>query len=439
MSRALIIGGSLGGLFAAHLLRSIGCDVHVFERNAEDLTGRGAGLSTHPQLIDILRRVGIDFDESMGTKIGSIICLDRSGRVYLKTATARIMSSWGRLYRSLRDAFPSDCYCLGRSLQRVEQDADGVTAVFADGSRAHGDLLVAADGGRSTVREQFLPALQPAYAGYVAWRAMLDEAEIPADIRAEIFEHYTFCLPEGELCLAYPVPGRNNETQVGRRAYNIVWYRPVEPEHALPDLCTDSEGCCHGTTIAPPLIRPEVVAAINASARALLAPQIAEIFARTAQPFFQPIVDLAPPNMVFGRVALLGDAAFVARPHVGAGVTKAALDAASLADALAGGDIAAGLNRYEREQQPFGRGLVALGRQEEGAYLSAQLKPREPRNAAERAWNLEELLRFHHLRSENLAAVLAQSRRVSASARPRESGDPDVAFGKETGFPLTRE
>jgi 2-polyprenyl-6-methoxyphenol hydroxylase-like FAD-dependent oxidoreductase len=413
--RALIIGGSLGGLFAAHLLRSTGWDVRVFERNAEDLTGRGAGLSTHPQLIDILRRVGIDFDESMGTKIASILCLDRNGHAYLKTATARIMSSWGRLYRSLRDAFPSEHYCLGRSLQRVEQDADSVAAVFADGSRAHGDLLVAADGGRSTVREQFLPALQPDYAGYVAWRAMLDETDIPRDIRAEIFEHYTFCLPEGELCLAYPVPGRNNETQVGRRAYNIVWYRPADTERTLPDLCTDSQGRCHGTTIAPPLIRREVLAAVNASARALLAPQIAEIFARTAQPFFQPIIDLAPPKMVFGRVALLGDAAFVARPHVGAGVTKAALDAASLADALAAGDIAAGLKRYEREQQPFGRGLVALGRQEEGAHLSAQIKPREERSAAERQWNLEELLRFHRLRSEQLAAALAESRQTLTS------------------------
>jgi hypothetical protein len=55
---------------------------------------------------------------------------------------------------------------------------------------------------------------------------MLDESDVPPDIRAEIFERYTFCLPDGELFLAYPVPGRNNETQAGRRAYNIVWYRP---------------------------------------------------------------------------------------------------------------------------------------------------------------------------------------------------------------------
>src|SRR5712692_870907 len=189
--RALVIGGSLGGLLAAHLLRDAGLDVVVFERNAEDLTGRGAGISTHPQLIDILKRVGITFDESMGIKVDTVICLDRSGHTYLETKTARTMSSWGRLYRSLRDPLPSQSYRLGMSLQRVEQDADGVAAVFGDGTRVTGDLLVGADGLRSTVRAQFLPDVAPNYAGYVAWRAMLDESDVPPDIRAEIFECYT--------------------------------------------------------------------------------------------------------------------------------------------------------------------------------------------------------------------------------------------------------
>ena len=140
-----------------------------------------------------------------------------------------------------------------------------------------------------------------------------------------------------------------------------------------------------------------------------MAPQIAELLARARQPFFQPILDLESPRMVLGRVALFGDAAFVARPHVGAGVTKAALDAASLADAVSGADLAEGLERFEREQLPFGRALVRLGR-EEGAYLSAQLKPRGERSAAELERDVRDVIDAHNARSESLRKVLTESR-----------------------------
>jgi 2-polyprenyl-6-methoxyphenol hydroxylase-like FAD-dependent oxidoreductase len=409
--RALIIGGSLGGLIAAHLLRSVGWDAVIFERNAEDLISRGAGIGTHQHLIDILRRVGIGFDDSMGVHVSKVLCLDRDGSVALEKETVRVMSGWARLYRSLREPLPAECYRLGRNLVRVEDDANGVTAVFADGTRARGDLLVGADGIRSTVRAQYLPEAQPVYAGYVAWRAMLDERDVPK-VSRDVFECYTFCLPEGEQCLGYPVPGRDNDTAAGRRAFNIVWYRPTDPATTLADLCTDAAGRQHGMAIPPPLIRPEIIAGIKATARALVAPQIAEIFARS-EPFFQPIFDLESQRIAFGapapRVALLGDAAFVARPHVGAGVTKAALDAASLADALLahGDDLAAALARYDREQTRFGRGLVALAR-EEGAYISAQLKPAHERRGAELPRDIHSLMAAHHASRDRVRALVAE-------------------------------
>jgi 2-polyprenyl-6-methoxyphenol hydroxylase-like FAD-dependent oxidoreductase len=351
----------------------------------------------------------------MGVKLDRIVCFDGRGHVLVEEGTARLMSSWGRLYRALRDPLPAGRYRLGMSLTRVEQDAQSVTAVFANGARAEGEILIGADGGRSTVREQFLPDVAPQYAGYVAWRAMLDESEVPPEIHAQVFERYAFCLPDGELFLAYPVPGRNNETEVGRRAYNIVWYRPMA-EATLADHCTDASGKYHSGAIPPPLIRPDVIAAIKATARALIAPQLAEIFAR-AQPFFQPILDMESPCTVFGRVALLGDAAFVARPHVGAGVTKAALEAASLAEALRDEDVTAGLLRYAREQDPFGRGLVALGRRE-GAYLSAQLKPPGQRSAAERTPTMAEVLLAHNRRSDSLREALVAAREAALPTSP---------------------
>jgi len=395
--RALVIGGSLGGL-AAHLLHRAGWHAVVFERNEEALTGRGVGLGTHPQLIATLRRAGIAFDATMGITVAKVVCLDCTGKIVVEQPTARTMSAWSRLYRALRDALPAQDYRLGKKLRRIEQDAASVTAIFEDGTSERGDLLVGADGIRSTVRAQFLPQAQPVYAGYVAWRAVLDEARAPREAHRDIFELYTFCLPEGEQLLGYPVPGRDGDTVPGRRRYNIVWYRPVDSS-ALDEICTDTSGQLHSGGIAPSLIRNEVIARVKADAEALLAPHLAEIFLRS-EPFFQPIFDFESPALAFGRVALTGDAAFVVGPHVGAGATKAAIDA------RAGEDVAAGLVRFESVQLPFGRDMVALSRQQ-GAYLSAQLKPVAQRQGGELRRDVEALRHAHGTRSDQIGDIVA--------------------------------
>jgi 2-polyprenyl-6-methoxyphenol hydroxylase-like FAD-dependent oxidoreductase len=402
--RALVIGGSLGGLLAAHLLRQAGWDAIIFERSSEGLNSRGAGLGTHPQLSKVLHRIGIAFDESMGVRVQSFICLDHGGNIVTQMPGMRMMTAWGRLYRTLRRALPADSYRLGTTFERFEQTAGGVTALFSDDTRVSGELLVGADGMRSTVRQQLLPQVQPAYAGYIAWRALLDEREVPADILRAIFARYTFCLPDGELLLGYPVPGRNDETQAGRRAYNMMWYRPVDAE-TLADLCTDADGHTHGTAIAPPLIRAELVDGIKAAARALLAPQIAELFTR-AQPFFQAIFDMDSTRIASGRVVLLGDAAFVVRPHVGAGVTKAALDAAGLADALADhrDNLERALAQYDRRQSAFGRALVQLSRREGDYYVG--------RDSLGGKRDVNRVLHNHAFRSEQIAEI---ERNISSS------------------------
>jgi 2-polyprenyl-6-methoxyphenol hydroxylase-like FAD-dependent oxidoreductase len=392
--RALVIGGSLGGLFAANWLRAIGWDVAVFERVEDDLASRGAGIGTHEELLAVLRRLNLPADESIGVMVQQRICLDRSGCVIRSIELPQFMSAWARVYRVLKDAFPPAAYRFGTTLAHIEQDDSGITVVFTDGTREHGDLLIGADGIRSTVRELLAPAVQPRYAGYVAWRGMADEWDVPPEVHAELFEKYTFCLPDGEMMLSYPVPGRDNDTRAGRRGYNFIWYRPTDEREQLPRLCTDATGRCHGMAIPPPLIRPEVIAQFHADARTLLAPQISGIVIRTAQPFFQAIFDLESPSLVYGRAALLGDAAFVARPHVGMGVTKAALDAECLAQAIrsAGDDIDSALARYDRERRLFGTRIVARA-QRLGAYLQAHHKPAAQRTERERQPPPETIMR----------------------------------------------
>ena len=144
MRHALVIGGSLGGLMAAHLLRKAGWDAVVFERNAEELASRGVGLGTHPQLIAVMRRAGIAFDETMGIKVPKVVCLDRGGKTIVEQPTSRTMSGWARLYRALREALPAQSYRLGMTLRRLEQDDNGATKAAIDAATL-ADCLSAAD------------------------------------------------------------------------------------------------------------------------------------------------------------------------------------------------------------------------------------------------------------------------------------------------------
>jgi len=369
--RALVIGGSIGGLFAAQFLRQAGWDVAIFERSAGDLADRGAGLNTSAELFAALARAGASVNPALAFHVRSSAWLKQDGTIGVEIPRGWRGSTWGTIYRPLRAAFPSALYHAGKAIQHIEQDGNGVTAIFADGSRARGDLLIGADGIYSTVRKQFLPDIAPIPAGYIAWRGIINERDLPPAAPDLLLDRAAFSFPEGELVVSLPVPGADNDPRPGRRRYYFIWYRPTSAAEQRA-LFTDASGRDHGVTIPPPLIRAEFIAAMKADARRVLPPVIGDIVGRVAQPLLQSITDLEAPRMVFGRVALLGDSAFVARPHVAAGTTKAALDAETLVAVLAApdGDIDAALAQYERERLAFGHAIVAHARYL-GAYLEA--------------------------------------------------------------------
>jgi 2-polyprenyl-6-methoxyphenol hydroxylase-like FAD-dependent oxidoreductase len=381
----IVIGGSLGGLFAACLLHRSGCTVDVYERTTEPLTGRGAGIVTHVRQLETLARCGVALDASIGCEVQGRIALARSGQVIGRKPLRQVLSAWGRFYDALLSVFPHSRYHRGKSLVDVTQDEKRVRARFGDGNSTEADLLIGADGIRSTVRAQFLPAAKPLYAGYVAWRGLAAERDLSAAAHQTLFGHMAFCATPQSHILGYAVAGPQHSTAPGSRCYNFVWYRPAAAATELKRLCTDAEGTVHLPSIPPPLIRPQILDEMRAQAAAELCPQFAEAIHNSREPFFQPIFDVDSARMVFGRVALLGDAAFVARPHCGAGVAKAAADAAALADALQrhDGHVERALADYESERISFGRWLVEEGR-ELGNYLQALSEPEARRPSADR-------------------------------------------------------
>ena len=383
----------MSGLFAGLMLRRAGWEVDVYERVESELSGRGAGIVAQPELIERLRRLGID-PADLGVQITTRKILDASGRLLGELVCPQVLTAWERAYRVLRDVFPAERYHRGRGVKSFAQSSRSVVAQLTDGSSVEADLLVGADGLRSTIRQQCLPDLSPLYAGYVAWRALLAEDAIPPATHRELFEYMTFCLPPGEQFLGYPVAGPDNDLRRGHRRYNVVWYRPANESTELQRLLTDETGVTHSISIPPPLIRGEAITAMRAAADRLLAPQFREIVRLIDEPILQPIYDLETPAMAFGRVAIIGDAAFVARPHVAAGVAKAADDAAALAEALeASADVATALHDFERERLAVGRRIIQRARHL-GAYLQAQ------RTAEERA---------HSERHSIPAAVMAET------------------------------
>jgi 2-polyprenyl-6-methoxyphenol hydroxylase-like FAD-dependent oxidoreductase len=281
--RALIIGGSIAGLFAALLLRRSGWHVDVFERTETELTDRGAGIVTHPELVEMLQAAGLDPSSDFGVKVTIRKTFDHAGRLVGETRRPQTVTSWERVFRMLRAALPSEHYHLGQELVRVEERTDRVIAHLASGTR-EGDILIGADGFRSTVRSQLLPEAKPVYAGYVAWRGLVSEDVLSKKTHDEIFEAMAFCLPPNEQMLGYPIAGTNNDLRPGHRRYNFVWYRPAGEDDDLRRLMTDRSGRTHSLSIPPPLVRSEIVDELRKAADHLLAPQFRETVRLAPQP-----------------------------------------------------------------------------------------------------------------------------------------------------------
>lgn len=375
--KVAVVGGSLGGLITALQLRDASCDVQVFERSPTPLEGRGAGIVLHPVTTAYFEQHGLIDLGRVSSYARVLRYLTAAGEVQLEEPIAYRFTSYATLYTALVGFLEPSRYHLGRELTGVDDRGDGVRMSFRDGSTEDADLVVGADGIRSTVRSLLFPDVRPGYAGYVGWRGTLATDRLPASVREALGGVLAYHVGDRTHVLSYEIP--DPETRDGR-SMNWVWYRNVAPGPPLEALLTDREGVRHDLSLPPGAARAEHVGELS-SAATVLPPPFRDLVRATEEPFVQVIVDIEVPSMVVGRVCIVGDAAFALRPHVAAGTAKAAADARALADALreADGEIDAALHRWEPDQLQLGRAATRRTREVgERAQVTGSFEPGDP-------------------------------------------------------------
>lgn len=368
--RIAVVGGSLAGLFTATLLTQDGHDVTVYERSLHGLEGRGAGLLGKRETFAILRASGCEHVARVGVVARERIVFGDAGSTVDQKMPPQTQISWDYIYRVSRQRMANGSYLLDRKVEHLREQADQIVLGFADGHEASADLVIGADGIASVARFMIDgPTAANVYAGYVGWRGLVPEHALPDFAAGDLLERFAYFRMPHSHVIGFLVPGPNGETATGRRRYNWVWYRPAAGPTARNEILRDIEGRIHPYSLPPGAVSERARERLVDDAKRLLPGAFAAAIEATAQPFVQGIFDYQTERMVSRRIALVGDAAFVVRPHTGMGIAKAAADALALRKQLATAPLGDALRNYAQERLPAGAAIAASGR-ELGAHLS---------------------------------------------------------------------
>jgi 2,6-dihydroxypyridine 3-monooxygenase len=363
LPRVGVVGGSLGGLTAALVLRDLGCEVDVWERSTAELESRGVGIVVLDETLRYIRERTSIRDDDVTIATSMLRYLGADGSIVHERPQPYRYSGWHTVYRALLGEFDGARYHLGAEVSGFEAAGDEVRVDFAGGVSTRVELLVCADGIGSVARRRLLPDVRPAYAGYAAWRGTVPEEGMDRATLAALADALVYQVIPASHILIYPIPNVDGATEPGRRLLNFVWYRNY-PGSALDDLMTDRAGVRRDITLPPGTVDPAHVAEMRAFASTHLAPPLAAVVLGAEEPFVQVVFDIEVPRMAFGRTCLIGDAAFALRPHIAAGTAKAASDGWALAGALeaAGGDVPAALRTWDVRQLRVGRAALERSR-----------------------------------------------------------------------------
>ncbi|OEU86466.1 FAD-dependent monooxygenase, partial [Streptomyces oceani] len=332
--KVAIVGGSIAGCAMALAAARGGAErITVFERAGAELRDRGVGIGVHNDRYAELEAAGYMSDAMPWGPLHRRLWTVRDGESDLGRTIATQpfpfrAYNWGSLWSELRRRVPDGTDFRSEThVTRVETDADGAIVRLADGSQEHFDLVIGADGYRSVVRQAMLPELAPAYAGYLGWRGT---SATPANMPPGGEEEARLVVFPGGHCMMYLIPD-------GKEGHRMNW---VLYTHPPADSGLDTE-LRTPTSLPPGRVATELTTYLRDLVAEHFPPYWRDCVLSSPEErtFIQPIYDLSIPRYASGRLLLSGDAATVARPHIGGGSVKALQDAAALETAWrAGGD-----------------------------------------------------------------------------------------------------
>lgn len=360
-SRVGVVGGSIAGCSLAIALDRLGCEVTILERSSSGLMDRGSGIAIPPALRDELIEVGYLPEkyptwEARGRRWYVDDGTEEGGLLWTQPGNL-LTNNWGSLWRGLRSKLPESVrYLDGQSVTAVKDNGDDAELTLQSGETHSYDIVFGADGYRSVLRSHLHPASQPHYAGYVLWRGNFPADQlsdrIAWDETCESHEWVTVAFDGGHGVM-YPIPDFASE-QTGDLRVNWAIYAPTPEGLALTDP----------SSIPPGAVDEGCYAAYQRLLDETMPPRFRPLFDVTQDLLsIQPIYDEQVDSYAEGRIALIGDAATLTRPHTGSGATKAMQDA-RLIETLGAehGDWETLLAAYADDRRAVGATLVGLGR-----------------------------------------------------------------------------
>jgi 2-polyprenyl-6-methoxyphenol hydroxylase-like FAD-dependent oxidoreductase len=318
-------------------LHRAGHDVIVFERSESDLVSRGAGIGTPTTVWQDMMARGL-VDGTLPTVRADYLRYVTRGSGtgqprWLGDVQVSLKGfNWAHLYQCLRRGVPDELYRGASTVELIEAGPDGTTVHLLRAGSVDFDLVVCADGYRSTGRRFIDPDATPHYRGMVMWRGLLHESDVRADPLGGC--DLMRVVYQGGHGVVYYIPGSGQGTEPGKRLLMWGYYLQV-PEDALSSVLVDDHERQQSSSVPFGKVHPQVKAAFESRLADLLPPLLFELVQQSSNSAIHAIYSVAPRSYASGRLCLVGDAGAVFPPFTGSGVLKAMANATSLADALA--------------------------------------------------------------------------------------------------------